>query len=438
MLILKIIPRRGFTIQLLSAKKCRMKTEEPIIYIKAINPGYTVDGVSNVGEMIELARRTEDSDTPLSLAGLKIGYTNSSGNSVSLLEFPEGSWMTGESILLRFSGSPESESANLSYLKTIAFKAGPLELILDGKIIDSVCWTGKEGCFAAFNSASPTTLVRDDKTFEFLHLESYEPKYDSSNYHEDSVQDETPPKQCQNLEFSEILSYYESSQSEQFIEIHNPTADQVLLNDCQIRYKNKTYKLSGIAMPDSYWTYYPTAFALTKNPTSSNKIELLDTDDSIVDVLEYGNGQKKSTSYAQIGHDETGQEIWKSTYSITPGEPNNFQQYRNCPEGKYINTETGNCVNVTIIEEKTCQEGYYLNPATGRCKKLTINEGADYALVPETFQEEKSFVALYALIGVILIGVAYIIFQFRHEIKRLFDKVFQRVRRKHHRETDRH
>ena len=71
----------------------------PSIYIRAINPGYTIDNKSNVGEMIELARR--NSDEPISLAGATVGYTNSSGNYSILFEFPESSWMTGETLLLR-------------------------------------------------------------------------------------------------------------------------------------------------------------------------------------------------------------------------------------------------------------------------------------------------------------------------------------------------
>ena len=61
-------------------------TEYPEIYIRAINPGYTIDGVANTGEMIELTRSTPGD--PLSLAGLSIGYTNSSGESFVLMEFP--------------------------------------------------------------------------------------------------------------------------------------------------------------------------------------------------------------------------------------------------------------------------------------------------------------------------------------------------------------
>ena len=65
----------------------------PSIYIRAINPGYTVDNKSNVGEMIELARR--DSDEPISLADITVSYTNTSGNTQILVEFPEYSLMFG-------------------------------------------------------------------------------------------------------------------------------------------------------------------------------------------------------------------------------------------------------------------------------------------------------------------------------------------------------
>ena len=55
------------------------------LYIKAINPGYTIDGLNNVGEMIEISRK--NSDAPISLAGTAISYTNSSGNNSTLFEF---------------------------------------------------------------------------------------------------------------------------------------------------------------------------------------------------------------------------------------------------------------------------------------------------------------------------------------------------------------
>lgn len=424
-------------------------TEKPIIYIHAINPGYTIDGQANVGEMIVLSR-SDSSDTPISLASLKIGYTNSSGNSVNLLEFPDNSWMTGESILLRLSGSSQDEPAHLTYAKTLALKAGPLTLTLNDEVIDSVCWTGKEGCEKAFQASKPTTLVRDAETFTFSHEADFIPEFQPSSYYEEVQPEEVIPKQCASLEFTEILTYFENSQSEQFVELFNPTTEQILLNGCKLRYKNKYYELDGVVLPDAYFSYYPREFSFTKVPTSTNQVELIDTDGEVVGVLNYDGGMTKATSFARIGFDGEGQPIWRNTYQVTPGEPNEYQQFRSCPEGKVINETTGNCVKVVEVEEKTCdvgyylneetgrcrkipveetkecEEGYYLNPDTNRCKKIIKNDGAEFPVVPETFSSETSFVALYAVIGIAALGVVYIVFQFRKEIMKFFRKVFRR------------
>ena len=138
----------------------------PELYIKAINPGYTIDGKSNTGEMIEIARKKPGS--LISLAGVTVRYTNSSGNTSTLLEFPENSYLAGEAVLLRLASSPESELANLNYSKTLAMKGG-IELAQGEEVMDKVCWTGKGECYKEFVSAHPTTLIRNLITGEFEH-----------------------------------------------------------------------------------------------------------------------------------------------------------------------------------------------------------------------------------------------------------------------------
>lgn len=417
----------------------------PEIYIKAINPGYTVDGKSNVGEMIEIGRKS--SDTSVSLAGITIGYTNSSGNYSTLVEFPEHSLMTGETLLLRLASSPDSELAAVNYTKTLAFKGG-IDLKMNSEVVDSACWTGKDECYKDFKSANPTVLVRNLVTgdFEHLGLAEYEPVYDVESYFVEVAKEEEGYGQmmsrCKGLQFSEILSYYESSKAEQFIEFYNQGAEQILLEGCQVRYKNKNYNLSGVVGAEGYYVYYPNGFNLTKNPTNFNILELIDADGTVVDTLKYPNGQRKGASYIFVGYDERGEEIWKVTYAPTPGGANNYQEFRTCEEGKVINEATGNCVKVTTVAEKICKEGYYLNiltgrcnkiktaaektckegyelnPETNRCRKIKENTGANYNLEPENYKEESSFVALYAVLGVVGAGLAYLVYEFRHEILR--------------------
>lgn len=422
------------------------------IYIKAVNPGYTMDGKSNIGEMIEIAKR--DSDAMIALAGVTVRYTNSSGNTAVLLEFPENSYLAGESILLRLASSEGSELAAMQYTKTLAMKAG-LELWRGDEKIDEVCWSGKNDCYKEFVSTKPTTLVRSSETGAFEHWEQYEPNYDENAYkYTDDKKDEEEKvektSQCKKLIFSEILSYYETLQSEQFIELYNVGSEQILLDGCKIRYKNKTYALFGIVKPEEYFALFPNEFALTKNPASSNMLELVDTDDSVIDKLVYPNGQRKGTAYALIGFDDKGEEIWKTTYAPTPGMANNYQEYRTCEVGKVINEATGNCVKVTSVaekvcgegqylnlltgrckiietkEEKTCKEGYYLNPETGRCRKIVENNGADYSVVQEQFEESSSFVGLYAVIGALIVGVGVVIYEFRQQLMGVFRRMVRK------------
>jgi len=430
------------------AQNFLMNNDIPEIYIKSINPGYKIDGINNVGEMIEISRK--NSDTPISLAGFTVGYTNSSGKEYSLFEFPENSIMAGETILLRLASSPGHELAAVNYKKTLAFKGG-IELKKGDEVLDEVCWTNKDDCYKDFNSKSPTTLVRNIETGLFEHLEEYEPDYDEKSYFLDEAKEEEEykrmPSRCKGLRFSEILTYYETSQEEQFIELFNANAEQILMDGCQIRYKNKNYTLKGIIKPEEYFVYYPREFRLTKNPTNQNTLELIDTDEKVIDTMSYPNGQRKGTAYALIGYDKKGKPIWRVTYAPTPGEPNNYQEFKTCEKGKVINEATGNCVKVTEAKvtickkgqylnlltgrcrkiptnkKKTCKEGYYLNPDTNRCRKIKENDGADYSLEPENYEESSTFVGLYAIIGVVGVGLVYLIFEFRREILKLWRKV---------------
>ena len=99
-----------------------------------------------------------------------------------------------------------------------------------------------------------------------------------------------------------------------------------------------------------------------------------------------------------------------------------------CGEGKYLNILTGRCKSngSSSSGTKECKEVYYYNEETKRCRKIKENDGEDYAVVPETFAEETSFVALYLVLGVVGVGLIYIIYEFRHDIMRIFRRVMRR------------
>jgi len=439
------------------------------LIFKALNPGYTVDGTRDVGEFIELQKISDI--TSLSLAGYAIWYVNSSGNDTLLIDFAEGSSLAGETLLVRLARSPDSDRADATYMTTLAMGSGKLDLRYNGESVDTVCWGSKE-CLAAFKSAKPTSLVRDLTSNEFIHLEDYIPFYDPDQPslilpaepetpEEPDVPDQ--PSQdittntCIGLEFSEIYSYYTSSNTEQFIELYNSTDHELSLTDCALRYKNKVYPLTGQIMASGYYSFYPSKdgdFSLTKNPASSNIIELVNNKGETVDVLTYQHGQKKSASFAKF-YDGMGEENWQITYNVTPNSENIYQEFRSCTEGKVINLDTGNCVKATTITStsKECAEGQYRNPLTGRCKKIETeteakpcaagyernpstgrcrkvvspNDGADYALVPETYSSKSTFTALGIVLLIVALGIIYIILQFRREILRAMRKTRQRL-----------
>ncbi len=459
------------------------------LIISALNPGYTVtlnnDKLSDVGEFIELLNLT---DAPLVLAGYSLRYTNSSGKTNTVFTFPEGSYMTGKHLLLRYRKAPEHEQADLNYSASLAMKAGPLELYFEEDLVDTVCWTGKTGCLKEFKNDSKTThrttLVRNLTSGEFEHLpaDDYLPEFDPRSENLVLPSDEDDPSdnlggandsdnsaklapKCRGLEFSEVLTYYDKEQSEQFIELFNPLAESINLQGCQIGYKNKLYALEGTINSGGYLTFYPhSQFSLTKNPKNPSIISLIDADGEAVDELAYPNGQKKLTSYAKI-IDSTGEESWKLTYAITPGRENIYQQYRTCEEGKVINEATGNCVKATSISKSTsstvsklledcppgkyrnpltgrckniatttsstlkeCAEGYERNPETNRCRKIKkANDGAEFAVKPVAHSDGTAFIGIGIVVIIILLGVVYVALQFRHEIIRAARKIRQRA-----------
>lgn len=416
--------------------------ETPEVLIWAVNPGYTVDGKANTGEMIELKRLTEHS---ISLAGLKIYYTNSSGNRSLLYEFPEKAEMTGEALLLRLASAPEAEQADANYTKTLAMAVGPLELVRDEEVLDQVCWTGKTGCLAKFVSANPTSLVRDAETKEFAHRVDYVPQFDAEHpgMTVPAESEEVVVPRCKTLQFSEVLTWFETERAEQFVEVFNAGDEQVLMDGCSLRYKGKLFPFEGVVKSREYAARFAGDFALTKNPTATNKLEIIDTDGSVVDTLLIYNGQKRGVSLAQFGHDKSGREQWRQTYQPTPGEANAWQEWQSCPEGKVLNKETGNCVKAVTLkilepcppgqyrnpltgrckkyetetEKKPCPEGWVRNEATGRCRKIVQNTGAEHAIEKEKMQEEKEFVALGAMLAIGAVGVGYVVWQFRKELK---------------------
>lgn len=449
------------------------------LIIKAVNPGYTQNGISHVGEFIELQNLTDD---PLELAGYSLVYTGS-GKPSLVFTFPEGSFLASKHLLMRYEKSPEQDFDLTYKVGTVglAQSAGTLELLYNDDVVDSLCWNIKAlpGCVQK-PSGSNATMSRNlnSGAFELIVVDEYQtPLLDPDHPNlflpvasatPEDIEDEPAP-QCRGLEFSELLTYYSEDSSEQFIELFNPTAHEILLSGCQISYKNKSYELSGTVPSGGYYAFYQSQyFTLTKNPQNPPTLTLIDTDREILDEIAYPNGQKKGTSFAKT-LDASGNTLWQITYAITPNAENIYQRFRTCEEGKIINEATGNCIKVTSLKTavaetlqstlktsapcpagkyrnpltgrcksiastsstlKECAEGYERNPETNRCRKSQTsasNDGADYALATQTSNGSTVFVGLGIVGVIILLGATYTLLQFRHEIARAARKARQRI-----------
>ncbi len=259
-------------------------------------------------------------------------------------------------------------------------------------------------------------------------FEQYYPNIDSDAIVvlEPEPEQEQVPREiisCAGLQITELYSYYENDQSEQFVELYNSTDSGMDISSCRIRYKNKEYPLQGEMSAKGYMVSRD--IVLTKNPSSGIQVEILD-DSGVIYSMMHSSGQKKNVSLAFVD----GQ--WLQTYSLTPGAANVYQEFRSCPEGKVINPDTGNCVKDTeSTMPKPCEEGYERNPDTGRCRKVRTNTATEYPvedIEEKTYESPKIFTAVWALVVLAVLAAAYAVFQFRHEIAKLFMRLAHRKR----------
>ena len=121
---------------------------------------------------------------------------------------------------------------------------------------------------------------------------------------------------------------------------------------------------------------------------------------------------------------------------------------KTCPEGKFLNPKTNRCKNLQTITESTtgktvttydpktgeattekiCNDGYELDSDSNRCKKKKENKGEDYNIAVPELGGKPNFIALGSVALIIVAGVAFVVFEFRHEIMKFFKGM--KIRRK--------
>ena len=272
--------------------------QDATIFFRAVNAGYKDEQSAQNFDFFEIAKSaTSDID----LATYKIQYYNSSDSLAGELEFVEPTILHAGSVVFGFNKSPQYADASSRYLYSfssagLASTAGRLRIMRDVDIIDEICW-GKNACvqplpkFATKQEENRTAFRQPDGTF--IQTEYY-PLINSAAI---IFPEPAPTPSCSGLKITEIYSYYEEDSSEQFIELYNSLDQEIVLDACAVRYKNKEYPLQESLQPGQYLLMQD--ISLAKNPASENAIELLDAS-GIVDVATYSHGQKKGASLSLL------------------------------------------------------------------------------------------------------------------------------------------
>jgi hypothetical protein len=103
-----------------------------------------------------------------------------------------------------------------------------------------------------------------------------------------------------------------------------------------------------------------------------------------------------------------------------------------CPEGKVLNPETGRCKKEeTESGLAECVEGYERNPETNRCRKIQTTDASEYAVktsAESSYSVPRRFAAYGLLIIALVVGLGYLVFQFRFEIGCFFRGCFTKLK----------
>lgn len=264
----------------------------------AVNAGYKTDESSQNYDFFELYRPSDGK--PHSLADYRIAYTNSSGNSAGEFTFGAYDYLVSDYLVLGFKSSPQYQAADAKYLYNfsssgLASTAGKLELFYQDELIDELCW-GKITCakqfpkFATSESDNQSIILLPDVE---LHFAEIDPEAIIE------IPPDLPPlPSCPGLVITEIYSYYQEDSSEQFVELYNSTAEDVVLDNCRLNYKKKSFPLSGTLGPGQYYAFQDDDLLLTKNPTKDIMLSIIDANDETITTATYGKKQKRGTSFA--------------------------------------------------------------------------------------------------------------------------------------------
>lgn len=114
-------------------------------------------------------------------------------------------------------------------------------------------------------------------------------------------------------------------------------------------------------------------------------------------------------------------------------KPASVSTLKPCAANQYRSPETNRCrlIEAAASEPAACKEGQERNPETNRCRNVPTMTEADYAVLGATEQPQTSsnWYVWAAVSGVVLLGLGYAVWEWRSELKKLFQFIKGKFRK---------
>ena len=259
----------------------------------------------------------------------------------------------------------------------------------------------------------------------------------------------------------------DSDVGQEFIELYNPAETSLDLSNYVLWFgpaldKSVGFPEGSIIPGLSYATFTNANMAFSLLNTASEVQVRTAEGDIVTDSLGYQD-PVEGKSWSLID------EVWQYTYP-TPGAQNVLgagipepskevasslqscaaNQYRSpetnrcrlastsnstvtpCKDNQYRSEETNRCRNIASTSDvpAPCKEGQERNPETNRCRTVVAMTKADYAVLGTETKGKSNVYVWFAVAGVLLLAIAYSIWEWRFEIHKIIKRIAKVVRRR--------
>ena len=305
----------------------------------------------------------------------------------------------------------------------LAQSGGHLRIIdAEGTLVDTVGWGSAKQpeTSAAVKPSAGTSIERalecdtslpidtNDNFYDFIENELPTPGEKSQTHHETCEQipgEDLPPTEpqpsCEGIVLSELLpNAVGADNDKEFIEIHNPTNESIVLTGCGLRLNEdgKTFMLPNDTIEaGTYRAFYDTETGITLPNAAGGTVWIITPNEEWSVV--YPPDMKEGQTWALIG------DVWKTTLKPTPGAANqlvlptpptppapptsNDSGLTPCAANQERNPDTNRCrlIRATTSSLTPCRADQERNPATNRCKAV---RSATTSLIPCRIGQTRS------------------------------------------------